>query len=79
MAQYKISLKTYRLYRKCFIFSLDQLYNIDFFDLDVDERKEWLRVYILSQQDFFHELTEWWECCPPNICSKIIPLKRDKT
>jgi hypothetical protein len=63
------SLQTYRQERKAFILGLKHYYGIDFYGLDISERKEWLRSYIESKRNFFESMIEYWKDNPPETFS----------
>jgi hypothetical protein len=52
----KQRLQVYRQERKTFILGLKYYYNIDFYKLDRQERKEWLYIYIKSRREFLGNL-----------------------
>ena len=65
------SLNTYRQERKAFILGLKHYYGIDFYDIEKQERTEWLRAYIESKREFFEQMIEHWESCPPQLISSF--------
>ena len=52
----KESLATYRLERKAFISSLKLFFDIDFYELDVEERNAWLHTYLLYKREFMDNM-----------------------
>jgi hypothetical protein len=63
------SLNTYRQERRAFILGLKHYYGVDFYKLDVKERKEWLKSYIESKRAFFESMIEYWKDNPPkDVC-----------
>ena len=46
------SLQIYRQERKRFIQAIKYNYGIDYYDLDIKERKEWLLLFIKSKREF---------------------------
>ncbi len=53
-------LQIYRQERRTFILGLKYYYGIDYYKLDVKERKDWLHSYIKSRREFLNNLTEHW-------------------
>lgn len=51
-------LKTYRTERSAFIAGLDYYFDIDFYELDVEERKCWLACYLENKREFFKNMEE---------------------
>jgi hypothetical protein len=60
-------LQVYRQERRTFILGLKYYYDIDFYKLDRQERKEWLYLYIKSRREFLGKLVACWEEYPATL------------
>ena len=54
----KDTLISYRNERKAFISSLKLHYGIDFYKLDVEERKQWFAAYLSNKREFIKDMIE---------------------
>lgn len=53
----KETLMTYRQERRAFIYTLKNYYDIDFYDLDIQERNSWLYCYLELRREFVEMIT----------------------